>query len=298
MKYIADTNIAQNSFTLGPNEFSDLTPAQFQAKYLMSSSFWINGSSQAFDLKKPTSRKLLQTIPTGSIDHSAYLTPVKNQGACGSCVSFATAGVVEAAILKAKNLSASTTKIDLSEQQMVDCTRQYNGYGCSGASLNTGLMYMQSNAVTGESKYLYRAATGSCDKKAGTKLPVTKIASYTSNPANSFTALYNALLKQPVLIGVNGNPFQSYKSGVLTYAVTCATGCGALNHAVVLVGYGYDAALGKYYWKIRNSWGAGWGESGYVRLEATAAGGPCAMFAAASYNPVINTGTTNSPFPV
>jgi C1A family cysteine protease len=82
--------------------------------------------------------------------------------------------------------------------------------------------------------------------------------------SNDQLALKYALAAQPVVIAIEADTryFQSYSSGILTDAVKCGTN---LDHAVEIVGYGSENGID--YWKVRNSWGTSWGESGYVRIQ-------------------------------
>lgn len=108
--------------------------------------------------------------------------------------------------------------------------------------------------------------------------------SYTALPANDPVALLNAVVKQPVSIAMasSSGPFMGYKSGVLD-SKYCGTN---VNHALLLVGYGTDAASGKDFWLVKNSWGTSWGEKGYVRVLRDMSGknaGTCGILKLSSY---------------
>lgn len=105
---------------------------------------------------------------------------------------------------------------------------------------------------------------GTCDWTG--KTAVATITSYATIPFNNYTALMNAVVQiGPIAISGAAEPWMSYESGVFD---SCSGNEGTdVDHAIVLEGYGTDSATGKGYWLVRNSWSAGWGEGGYIRLE-------------------------------
>jgi len=179
------------------------------------------------------------------------VTPVKNQGQCGSCWAFSATGVMEsAAKLKGQTVS-------LSEQQLVDCSGSYGNHGCNGGWPSSALNYVKDHGIASESEYPYRAVTGSCQKQGGS-FRISSVAS-----ASGCTGLQNAIQGKPVSVTVDASVWSKYSSGVLT---SCGT---SINHAVLLVGI-----VGGN-WKIKNSWGTGWGEQGFIRLGPGSTCGVC-----------------------
>jgi len=183
------------------------------------------------------------------------VTPVKDQGQCGSCWAFSTTGSTESIVfLKTGTLPS------LSEQQLVDCSGKEGNQGCNGGLMDYGFQFIIDNkGIAAETAYPYTAKDGSC--KAG-QTSIATITGFSDVPANSETALQAAITQQPIAVAVEAdqNSFQFYTSGVMTAA--CGT---ALDHGVLAVGFGTDATGGDY-WIVKNSWGGSWGSNGYILL--------------------------------
>jgi len=177
------------------------------------------------------------------------VTAVKNQGQCGSCWSFSTTGSLEGAYQ-----IATGKLVSLSEQQLVDCDSSNSG--CQGGVMATALQFEEQHDICTEDSYRYRASAGSCQASGcSVGIPrggVTGI----QMVGSSEQALLAAVVGRPIAIAVDAGPFQSYYGGVLT---DCSH--SQLDHGVLLVGYGTD------FLKVKNSWGASWGESGYIRMK-------------------------------
>jgi len=278
---IAKHNSHGHSWTLAVNQFADMNRLEFARLYLKSGGY--NNSTlnrvrnfNYFLLKNMTA------LPT-SVDWTAKgaVTPVKDQGQCGSCWAFSATGALEGAwFVKHKAL------VNLSEQQLVDCSSTEGNQGCNGGLMDDAFQYVITNkGLTTDKAYPY-TATGpnTCLSKG---LPVAATASsFKDVPTNSQTALMTAVVQQPVAVAIEADQdsFQFYSSGVLTKA--CGTN---LDHGVLLVGYGTDST-GLDYYKVKNSWGASWGLGGYVLLgrgaQYNGAQGQCGIQMDPSY-PVV-----------
>lgn len=175
------------------------------------------------------------------------MTPVKDQGQCGSCWAFSTMAVLEAV----HKINTGKT-VSLSEQQLVDCDTSGQS-GCGGGSATSGLQWLESHPACTTASYAYKATDGSCKSCTSAGVSVGGVNLVTSR---SESALQSALGGSPASVSVQaGSDWQHYSSGVLQSAVVCSH-----DHAVLVVGY--DSAA----WKIKNSWGASWGESGFIRI--------------------------------
>lgn len=207
-----------------------------------------------------------------------YVTPVKNQGHCGSCWAFSATGALEAQIFKKTGRLTS-----LSEQNLVDCSRPQGNHGCSGGYITGAFKYVQSNGgINSEATYPYlERDDGMCHydplNKAGNCTSFVRI------PQGSEGALEQAVaLVGPVSVAVDATvfTFRFYHSGVY-YDRWCSQ---MVNHAMLAVGYGASQENMKSsdYWLIKNSWTENWGEQGYLRL-LKGAGNQCGVANQASY---------------
>jgi len=189
------------------------------------------------------------------------VSDVKDQGGCGSCWAFATTEEVESAVAQ-----ATGQLLILSPQNVVDCTpnpQQCGGTGgCNGATAELGLGYIHDKGIASDADYPYHAVTQQCDE---TIAKAATVKGFVKLPENNYTALMTAVATiGPIAISVAAGAWSSYGGGVYT-------GCDGqvdIDHAVQLVGYGVDNSEGSPmpYWIVRNSWGGGWGESGYIRI--------------------------------
>jgi len=214
-----------------------------------------------------------------SIDWSqkGAVSPVKNQGSCGSCWAFSTVGSMEG-----RHQIASGQLQQFSEQQYVDCDKNFGDKGCSGGLMDNGFKYAMQADICTEESYPYKGKGGSC-QTSSCSVGLTKgsVTGY-KDVDQTEEALQEAVAAGPVSVAVDAvTLFQFYFGGIMSLP------CGAtLDHGVLAVGYGEQN--GKKYWKVKNSWGQMWGEHGYVRmLRGKSGAGECGIRKQASY-PVIS----------
>jgi len=253
---IAHNADSSQNFTMGINRFADLTADEFRASYISSG---LNSSSGLYGCGSYSSSSVK---PPSAIDWRAYgaVTPVKDQGQCGSCWSFSAAGALEGAWF----ISGGGSLVSFSEQELVDCATgfSYGSHGCNGGQMDGAFKYAIDKGMCTEASYPYVSGD---TKTSGTCKGCTSVAKFShcyDVTSNNQVLLQQAVAQQPVSVAIEADTryFQFYTSGVLTSA-SCGTN---LDHGVLIVGYGTES--GSDYWLVKNSWGESWGESGYVKI--------------------------------
>jgi len=189
---------------------------------------------------------------------SLYLD-ARDQGQCGGCWAFSTAGLIEGFISKHTGVQNY-----FSPQQLINCDS--SDAGCNGGWFQTSLTFVEASGVALEASNPYNATQLACDATVP-RFPGNLFTEF--NFCSNFTdtyctedIVYQFLTNGPVSVGMDGGT-----QDIMNYAGGIFTGeCSAINHAVLLVGYGFDSSTNLDFWIIRNSWSVNWGENGYLRV--------------------------------
>ena len=268
---LAHNSDFRQNFTMGINQFTDLTPQEFKDYINMGS---VKAEVGLYGCKSFSSGStgLPSTIDWRT---KGAVTSVKDQGQCGSCWTFSATGAIEGAWAITKS-----QLVDLSEQELVDCATglAYGSHGCSGGQMDGAFKYVIENGQCANAAYTFTAKDGNCKSCSA----VAHISSCSDVKPNDQISLKGAVAQQPVSIAIEADTryFQSYSSGILT-----SSSCGTnLDHGVLIVGYGEED--GQKYLLVKNSWGTSWGDNGYVKIartESTNDAGICGIAMMASF---------------
>lgn len=253
-------------------------------------------------LKQKNIASTLSTLPS-SFSWQSLCTPIKDQQQCGSCWAFASNGIFEANI----SITDENTR-DLSEQWLINCDA--TNEGCKGGWFNPGvgnLFEYPGCVYTSELPYADANCYGTtgtdsmCMGTCGTYTYHETISSFANVAGENTsgippdTAIKRAIYNYgPVWVSIAaGNNFQNYTGGIFTTTDGTIT-----DHAVVLVGwYDDNTVQGGGYWILKNSWGSGWGESGYMRIAYdVSAVGSYAGYIVYKSGPPHNTGSCDTLF--
>jgi cathepsin L len=247
-------SLGLKSYKLGVNQFADLELKEFISL--------MTGYRNMTKTRPGAATYLSPMIPftlPDTVDwrKQGYVTPVKNQGSCGSCWAFSTTGSLEG-----QHFRKTGHLVSLSEQQLVDCSGDYGNMGCNGGLMDNAFEYIKDNGgIDTEESYPYEGRDGSCrynpDNVGAT------VSGYVDVPPTESKLQEAVANVGPVSVAIDAghNSFQLYHSGVYDEP-QCTQN---LDHGVLAVGYGTLA--GKDYWLVKNSWGLGWGDNGYIMMS-------------------------------
>jgi len=254
----------QSSATFELNKFSDLPSDEFASIYTGYNKQSTLQQNRIVQLDESNLKSEVNWVTAGAV------AAVKDQGHCGSCWAFSAVAAIESANFIQKKQSSVQT---LSEQQLVDCAGgSYHNNGCHGGLMDYAFRYVETHSLQSEDSYPYRAADGSCKSGTGSGT----VTGYSDVRSGSASQLRAALNSQPVSVAIQADQsvFQFYKGGVMSDPA-----CGTqLDHAVLAAGYGNEG--GEDYFLVRNSWGASWGLSGYIKIGAN---NTCGILQSPSY---------------
>jgi len=271
LDFVNSWDAEARGFSVAINEFADLSLSEFISTH--------NGMNVTRTYDESLHNERTPSVQGDIVNWvtKGAVTGIKNQGQCGSCWSFSTTGSVEGAkFLKEGQLTS------LSEQNLVDCSTPEGNDGCNGGLMDSAFQYIIKNhGIDTEASYPYTATGPNACKFKSADVGAT-ISSYTDVTSGSESSLMDAVNTRPVSVAIDAGhtSFQLYKSGVYYEPACSAT---QLDHGVLAVGYGTDGSSD--YWFVKNSWGTGWGMSGYIWMSRNR-NNNCGIATMASY-PVV-----------
>lgn len=266
------------SYKLELNEYGDMPHREFVST--------LNGfrkSHESLTLKSANETVGAYNVSPSKVRIPKYVdwtkqgavTPVQNQGQCGSCWAFSATGAVAG-----QHFRKTGVLVSLSVQNLVDCSGKYDNKGCGGGWMNAAFQYIKDNKGIGtEKSYPYEAKDGVCRFRP--EFIGATISGFQSIPEGDDAKLKLALATiGPISVALDSSrpSFQFYSKGVY-FEPNCSS--SQLNHALLAVGYG-TTEDGQDYWLIKNSWGDTWGEKGYFKMARNVSN-HCGISAFASY---------------
>ncbi|GCB76086.1 cathepsin K-like [Scyliorhinus torazame] len=245
------------------NQFGDLTPMEFANLYTDARiSEMVNYTDDAlfgFEMEELEEMEEINDLPQ-EVDWRKmhYVGKIKDQGMCLSCYAFTAVGALEGQLAKKKK-----QLIELSVQNIIDCSDEYRNFGCRGGLPYHAFQYIRDHGIESEQSYPYQAKKNDkCsfnNSKSVIKIKgFRRIKNYSEK---QLAAVIRRVGPLSVLICSAHDSWRFYKSGILDNA-DCNN--KKIDHAVLLIGYVDEHPTG--YWIIKNSWGTSWGERGYIRL--------------------------------
>eukprot|EP01025_Chloroclados_australasicus_P027802 TRINITY_DN2750_c2_g1_i1.p2 TRINITY_DN2750_c2_g1~~TRINITY_DN2750_c2_g1_i1.p2 ORF type:complete len:465 (-),score=50.01 TRINITY_DN2750_c2_g1_i1:323-1717(-) len=258
LEFVHGYNSPDKTHWIGMNSLADLTLEEYRYKYL-----GYDGASASLKVSESSADCMYCSIDIDDLPESVdmrekgVVTVIKNQAQCGSCWAFSAIAAVESI-----NALYGEPLVSLSEQEVMDCDAVDDS--CEGGLMDNAFDFVIGNGgVDTLEDYQYIAEDEKCDvNKEGRK--VVTIQGYQDVPKNNETALMQAAANQVIAIAIEADqmPFFLYVGGI--FDDECGT---ILDHGVDIVGYGVDEDFGVDYWIIRNSWGIGWGDNGYIKMR-------------------------------
>jgi len=255
------------------NKYGDMTSQEFVNT--------VNGFNMTRQMKKSVNTPTFMAPSNVKIPDSVdwrtqgYVTPIKDQGQCGSCWAFSAV-----ASLEGQHFKQAKSLVSLSEQNLVDCSQNFGNMGCDGGLMDQAFAYIKSNmGIDTEVSYPYEAVDDTCKFNKNTIGATDNgFMDITSGDEMALATAIATVGPISVAIDASQNSFQFYSSGIYTDPDCSST---ELDHGVTAVGYGSNGASQDYY-IVKNSWGTSWGDQGYI-LMARNQNNMCGIATMSSY---------------
>jgi hypothetical protein len=273
LRYITSVNRRNLSYKLAVNHMADYSDKEFRM---------LRGV-----IKTKDSPRHNVYVPSNKDVPSSWnwrlrgaVTPVKDQGICGSCWSFGTTGTLEGSyFIKHGNL------VSLSEQSLVDCSWGYGNNGCDGGESERSYKWIMKNGcIPTEFTYgQYLMQDGLCHVDQA--VCGVRISNWYNTPQGDVQALVQAVYEHgPISIAIDAShlSFSFYSHGVY-FEPQCGNTPDDLDHQVLAVGYG--SLDGTPYILVKNSWSTHWGNAGYILMSQK--DNNCGIATDASYADVV-----------
>ncbi|XP_005096721.1 cathepsin L1 isoform X2 [Aplysia californica] len=260
------------SYYLGENKYADMTSDEFNGV--------MNGMNVHKQSDKYVSGQYKAYLPD-SVDwrRKGFVTPIKDQGQCGSCWAFSAIGSLEG-----QHFNTTGKLVSLSESNLVDCSQKWGNQGCNGGLMDQAFQYVIDNkGIDTEKSYPYKPEDRPCNfKSADVGAREKAFQDVTSGSEDELQKAVAGVGPISVAIDASHGSFQLYSGGVYDEPECSST---QLDHGVLAVGYGTQD--GKDYWIVKNSWGTSWGMEGYILMSRNK-DNQCGIATAASYPTSVN----------
>jgi len=254
---IIEHNQKRSNLTLSMNKFGDMTTAEFSAQMNGNFPVKMRENSKGSSFLLPSNVNVPDTVDWRT---KGLVTPIKDQKQCGSCWAFSAIGSLEG-----QHAKKSGKLVSLSEQQLVDCSGKFGNLGCNGGLMDNAFQYIKANGGEDtEASYPYKGVDGECAfNKTNVAATVTGFVDVQSKNESALQVAVATIGPIAVAIDASHFSFQFYHKGVYDEWFCSQT---RLDHGVLAVGYGADTQ-GTKYWLVKNSWGVGWGQKGYIWMS-------------------------------
>nr|AGL33704.1 cathepsin L1 [Sinonovacula constricta] len=260
LKYVQTHNLQADrgvhTFWLGMNEYADMTLDEFVSQ--------MNGykiqDTPNFECGHYSPSNIKVTDLPAEVDwrDKGFVTPVKNQGQCGSCWSFSATGSLEG-----QNFRKTGKLTSLSEKNLMDCSVPEGNHGCQGGLMDLAFEYVIKNkGIDTEESYPYVPMNGKC-KFNRANVGATEVSCMDIESQSEENLQKAVAMEGPISVAIDAGhrSFQLYKTGVYTEPECSPVN---LDHGVLAVGYGTDNS--QDFWMVKNSWGTSWGMDGYIKM--------------------------------